>query len=107
MSWELPGEDGRVWSTVRGESIKVAPFLVTRHIHLLRQFAIAGLGIAMVPDAMLPDPGVPEGALVPVLPDVIGREIGLRIVVPAVLSDLPRIKAMMELLRPFLGDLGL
>ena len=55
---------------------------------------------------MLPDPGIPDGTLVPVLPDVVGREIGVRLMVPAVLSEIPRIKAMLELLKPFLGNLG-
>ena len=107
FAWECPGEDGRLWPTLRGGTFAVNPVLVTRHIHLLRQFAIGGLGIALVPDAVLPDPGVAEGALVPVLPDLVGREIGLRLIVPAVLSEIPRIKAMLDLLSPFLGDLGL
>lgn len=107
MSWESPGNDGRTWSTLRGQSVPVSPVLIAKHIHFLRQFAIAGLGICMVPDAMLPDPGVPEGALVPVLPDVLGYEVGVRVVVPAVLSDIPRIKALVELLKPFLGDFRL
>lgn len=107
MSWEAPGDDGRRWSTLHGQTFPVAPVLIARHIHFLRQFAIAGLGIAMVPDAMLPDPGVPEGALVPVLPQLLGYEVGVRVVVPAVLSDIPRIKALVELLKPFLGDFRL
>ena len=106
LSWECPGHDGRVWSTLRGGTIQVAPFMITRHIHLIRQYTLAGLGIALVPDAMLPDPGIPDGTLVPVLPDVVGREIGVRLMVPAVLSEIPRIKAMLELLKPFLGNLG-
>jgi DNA-binding transcriptional LysR family regulator len=107
LSWEAPGEDGRQWATLRGELIKVTPVLSTRHIHFLRQFALAGLGIAMVPDALLPDPGVPEGTLQSVLPEVLGREVGLRVVVPAVLSDIPRIRAMLDLLKPLLGEFGL
>lgn len=107
LAWELPGEDGRLWPMLSGGTFSVTPVLVTKHIHLLRQFAIAGLGIALVPDAMLPDPGLPEGALVPVLPKLIGKEIALRVVLPAVLSEIPRIKAMLELLRPFLGEIGL
>ena len=81
--------------------------LIARHIHLLRQFALAHLGIALVPDAMLPDPGVSDGELVAVLPKVIGKEVGIRVVVPAVLSEIPRIKALIDLLRPFLGELRL
>jgi len=107
LTWEGPGDDGRSWPILGGGSFPVAPVLVARHIHLIRQFAIAGLGIALVPDAMLPDPGVPDGALLPVLPDLIGREVGLRVMVPAVLSEIPRIKALIELLRPFLGEFGL
>lgn len=107
MAWEAPGEDGKLWPLRGGGTFAVSPFLLTRHIHLLRQFAIAGLGIALVPDAMLPDPGLPEGALVAVLPELVSREIGLRVMVPAVLSEIPRIRAMLDLINPFLGDLGL
>lgn len=107
LAWESPGEDGRIWPRLSGGTFSVTPLLVTRHIHLIRQFTIAGHGIALVPDAMVPDPGVPEGALVSVLPDLVGREVGLRIVVPAVLSEIPRIKAMLDLLKPWLGEFGL
>lgn len=107
LSWEAPGDDGRKWPTLHGEAIEVSPFLIAKHIHFLRQFAIAGMGIAMVPDLMLPDPGVPDGALIPVLPDVLGREVSVRVVVPAVLSDIPRIRAMLDLLKPLLGEFGL
>ncbi|HNF99324.1 MAG TPA: hypothetical protein PK493_18645, partial [Pseudomonadota bacterium] len=79
---------------------------VTRHIHLIRQFAIAGMGIALVPDAMLPDPGVPDGTLGPVLPDLIGKDVGMRVMIPAVLWEIPRIRAVIDVLRPFLGELG-
>jgi DNA-binding transcriptional LysR family regulator len=107
LAWESPGDDGRLWPTKRGGTFSVSPFLVARHIHLIRQFAIAGLGIALLPDAVLPDPGVPEGALVPVLPDLVGRQVGVRVVVPAVLFEIPRIRAMLDLLKPFLGEFGL
>lgn len=107
LAWECPGDDGRIWPRLHGGTFPVTPVIITRHIHLIRQFAIAGMGIALVPDAMLPDPGVPDGTLVPVLRDVVGREIGLRVVVPAVLSEIPRIKAMLDLLRPLLGEFGL
>lgn len=113
MAWEEPGtasgpsEVAQRWPTLRGTTFAVSPVLVTRHIHLIRQLVIAGQGIALVPDAMLPDPGVPDGTLVPVLPDVVGREVGLRVVVPAVLSEIPRIRAMLDLLEPLLGKFGL
>lgn len=113
MAWEEPGPTppgGEVvqrWPTLRGGTFAVSPVLVTRHIHLIRQFVIAGHGIGLVPDAMLPDPGVPDGTLVPILPELVGREIGLRVVVPAVLSEIPRIRALLDLLEPLLGKFGL
>ncbi|MRG95483.1 LysR family transcriptional regulator [Polyangium spumosum] len=107
LTWEAPFEDGRSWPLLRGGTFSVAPVITAPDIHLIRQLAIAGHGVALVPDAMVPDPGLPEGALVPVLDEIVGREIGLRVVVPAVLAEVPRIKAMLDLLEPFLGKLGL
>lgn len=107
--WEPPeaeGADARACPLVSGGSFPIAPRVVARDIHLLRQFAIAGLGIALVPDAMLPDPGLPQGALVHVLPDVVGGEIALRAAVPAVLAEIPKIKAVLEMLQPFLSKSG-
>lgn len=106
MTWECPGEDAGHWPLLHGGSYPVRSMTLTRHIHLIRQFAIAGLGIALVPDAMLPDPGVEEGTLIPVLPDIIGKDVGVRCMIPAVLWEIPRIRAVVELLRPFLGEFG-
>lgn len=107
LAWECPGGDGRSWPLRGGGTFPVTPVITARHIHLIRQYAIAGLGIALVPDALLPDPGVAEGALVPVLPELVGSEVALRVVIPAALSEIPRIKALLELLKPFLGEIGL
>lgn len=107
LSCELPGEDGRLWPLLRGGTFAVNPTVVARHIHLIRQFAIAGFGIALIPDAMLPDPGLAPGELVPVLPELIGKQIGMRIIVPAVLIEIPRIKALLDLMEPILGRFGL
>jgi DNA-binding transcriptional LysR family regulator len=105
LTWEAPGEDGQSWPLLGGGSFPVKPLLLATDIHLLRQYAAAGYGIALVPDAMLPDPGLPEGALIPVLSDVVGREIPLRMVVPAALAELPKIKALLDLVQPFVGEL--
>ena len=107
LAWENPGEDGRRWPLRHGGTFLVTPILLARNILIIRQFAADGLGIALVPNAMRPDPAIPEGAVVSVLPELVGREIGLRVVVPAVLTEIPRIKAMLDLLSPYLGKLGL
>ena len=62
--------------------------VVASDIHLLRVMAASGLGVAYVPDAMIASSD--EGALVPVLPDQIGRLRPLRLVVPRVLATLRR-----------------
>jgi DNA-binding transcriptional LysR family regulator len=107
FAWVRGEDDGRLWPALDGGAFPVAPLLVARDAHLIRQLALAGQGIALLPDALLPDPGVPEGTLVPVLPERVGGEVGLRLIVPAALSEIPRIRAMLELLRDFLGVLGL
>lgn len=105
FSWEAPGEDPRVWPLCGGGTLPVEPTLIVSDIHMLRQFVIAGLGLAFVPDAQVPDPSSEAGVIVPVLPDLIGRERSLRLVVPSVLSDLPRIKAVMRHVRAFTDQL--
>jgi DNA-binding transcriptional LysR family regulator len=103
FAWQAPGEDARVWRTLKGMSFTVAPALIATDIHLIRSCCIAGLGIGLVPDALLPDPGLLEGALVPVLPDLVGQERPLRISVPSVLSEIPKIKMVLDHVRGFLG----
>ena len=106
FSWAAPGEDGRVWPTLVGEHLEVEPSLVTADIHLLRQCVLAGLGIALVPDAGLPDPGVAEGTLVPVLPALVGRERMLYITVPAALATLPKLRSVVRDIQAFADALA-
>ena len=103
FAWEAPGEDGRVWRTVKGAPFTVQPTLIATDIHLLRSCCIAGLGIGLVPDALLPDPGADVEPLVPVMPDVVGRERPVRISVPAALSEIPKIKLVIDHVRGSLG----
>lgn len=101
LAWTPPGEDGRLWPVIGGESFEVEPVLISPDIHVLRQSAITGLGIAFVPDGMMPDPGLADGALVPVLADVVGRERTLHIVFPAALAGLPKLRAILHHVRTF------
>lgn len=94
--WQGPGlvEDARRLPLLRGGSIPADPVIVSTDIHLLRQCATSGLGLALVPDAMLPEPG--SGKLVTVLEDVIGRERVLFATAPRMLADAPKIKAVID-----------
>lgn len=103
--WAAPGEDPRALPLNQGGTFPVEPRFIATDIHLLRQAVLAGLGIALVPDAMLPDPGVDPDAIVAVLPDVVGRELSVRVVVPSALSDVPKIKAVLKHIRTFTGEL--
>lgn len=105
FAWQAPGEDARVWRTLQGAPFTVQPSLIATDIHFIRHCCIAGLGIGLVPDALLPDPGLGPDALVPVLPDVVGQERPVRISVPAALAEIPKIKLVIDKVRAFLGEL--
>lgn len=104
-AWQPPDRDARVWRTLGGAPFTVQPAVIATDIHFIRQCCIAGLGIGLLPDALLPDPGLPPGALVPVLPDLVGQEIAVRLSVPAALAEIPKIKMVVDRVRAFLGEL--
>jgi DNA-binding transcriptional LysR family regulator len=103
LSWEAPGEDARLWPMLRGPSFLVEPALIATDIHLIRLCCLAGLGIGLVPSLELAGPVGAEDPLVPVLPDVVGRERPVRISVPEALSEIPKIKLVLSHIRGFLG----
>jgi DNA-binding transcriptional LysR family regulator len=104
LAWQAPGEDARAWPTRSGSRFMVEPSLITADIHFIRQCVIAGQGIGLVPDARLPDPGVEPGTLVPVLRDIVGRKRHLRILVPKVLARVPKIEALLGLMREMMNS---
>lgn len=105
FAWQAPGEDARVWRTLKGMPFTVQPALIATDIHFLRHCCISGLGIGLVPDALLPDPGLLADTLVAVLPGVVGRERAVRLSVPAALSEIPKIKMIMDQVRRYLGEM--
>lgn len=105
FAWQVPGSDPRVWPLRAGGTFAVEPTLVSSDIHLIRHCCLAELGIGLIPDGMLPDPGFLPDALVPVLPDLVGRERALRVTVPAALADLPKIKMVLDRIRDIVGEL--
>src|SRR5205814_604488 len=106
LAWRAPGEDPHVWPTKNGASFRVDPVLVSSDIHFVRQCCLAGLGIALVPDALLPDPGFPADSLVPVLSDDVGRERSLRVTVPTALAEIPKIREVLALAVQFVPAKG-
>lgn len=102
FAWQAPGEDARVWPLRTGGTFTVEPALIATDIHLIRQCCIAGLGIGLIPDALVADPNLPADTLVSVLPEVVGRERAVRVSVPAALAEIPKIKVVLGHVRRFL-----
>lgn len=103
LAWDSPDGDPTLWPTMRGGLVRVSPSMISPDIHMLRGCAAAGMGIAF-----LPDPGPSHAApapddLVPVLADEVRRERSLMAVVPAVLSEIPRIRAVLDEIRAFVA----
>lgn len=105
MAWQAPGEDARIWRTWKGLSFGVEPAIVATDIHYLRQCAIAGLGIAYVPDALVPDPGPLPDTLVPVMSEEVGQERPFRVSVPSALAEIPKVRMVIERVKAFLGEI--
>ncbi len=99
LSWDGPGVSRSHWPLLDGRELRVNPVAIHADVHVLRHAAAAGLGIALLPDGMVPDPDLPVGALVPVLPKLVGCQVQLMLSVPAVLADVPRIKFFIDLAR--------
>jgi hypothetical protein len=59
------------------------------------------MGIAFLPDPGPSPAAPPPDGLVHVLDDEVGRERSLTAVVPAVLSEIPRIRAVLNEIRAF------
>lgn len=105
LAWQAPGADAKTWTTRTGSTFLVDPVVVTTDIHMLRHCCISGLGIGLLPDAVLPDPGFAPDTLVHVMPGVVGRTRALRVSVPAALAEIPKVKMVLDSVRRFVGAL--
>ncbi|GMV42555.1 MAG: LysR family transcriptional regulator [Myxococcales bacterium] len=103
LVWSSPEGAPELLPTLDGQLVPVSPRYVTADVHLLRLMAARGAGIAYVPDARLPPGVLDEAPLVPVLADVIGRSRSLLLVVPEVLADIPRVRAVVDVVRSMAG----
>ena len=101
LAWDGPDTDPKARPTREGTILRVAPKMISPDIHMLRRAAVAGMGIAFLPDPGIPTAEDSNDRLVPVLPDLIGRERSLQADGPAVLSEIPRIRAVLSEIRAF------
>ncbi len=104
MAWVSPGEDGRRWPLRSGGNLDVQPFLATDDIYMLRNLVSAGQGIALLPDHSLAT-GVPGETLELVLPELVGGECVVRVVIPEAFAGSPRSHHVAELLRAIVSGM--
>jgi DNA-binding transcriptional LysR family regulator len=102
LRWEEPGVDSNTLPLRDGSSLSLRPHVVSPDIYLLRQCALDSMGVAFVPEGST-IPSIGAEPLVPVLPDLVGRALPVRIAVPASHSELPRVRALFDLLQRFLS----
>lgn len=95
LTWTAPDEPEPRLVTVGGASIPIQPTLASTNIHLLHECALAGQGIAWAPDANLPI-GPDREPLVPVLEELIGRDLVVRVAVPRTLADVPKVRVIID-----------
>jgi DNA-binding transcriptional LysR family regulator len=103
LSWRPPGEDGKNLPLLDEQGRpagveRIRPVLVSPDIHLIRHVAAGGGGIALLPDHPFP-PGIVPGDLVHVLPDKVGRDCALRMVVAEAHAAMPRTRKATRLIR--------
>lgn len=107
MVWEQPGEDCGALPLRAGGVLRVAPSLRTADLHLLRRLAADGVGIGFGPHVGLPDEGTDiTDKLVPLLGDVVSRKRSMVVVLPDVLAQNARVRAVIDLARAFLDGLS-
>lgn len=74
-------EGVQTWRAPTGESARVRGRLVVNDMHMLRSAAVAGLGLALLPEMMIAE-DLREGRLVQVLAESMRWEVGLYLVYP-------------------------
>lgn len=96
-SWAAPYSDPERWPLLRGGHVQVQPLAIDANMAPIRQIAIEGGGICLVPDVfpLAPAP------LVHVLPGSIGAITSLQLIVPKVLVHVPAVAALVDLARQY------
>jgi len=99
MSWMYPGFDGCRWPLREGGHFAVSPVFLSNHVYTVRELAARGEGIALLPDADIAKGAVQGEEFEIVLPELVGRETGIWVLLPEAQAATPRSRAAVELLR--------
>lgn len=99
LVWAPAGIEPTTIPLREGGVLPVEPRMASPDIHILREMAAAGVGLAYVPDGDPERPQATQARLVPVMPERIGRRSSLDLLVPDGLLDMPRIKEVVAFSR--------
>lgn len=99
LVWRRPGHDPHALPLVAGGSVPIRPALITGDVHILHSLAADGAGVAFVPDGQVS--GTPD--VVHVMPDIIGRDCPLRMLVPEAMAQSPKVRRLLDAINVFLG----
>lgn len=97
ITWTGPGGDASRWPLRSGGSFDIMPAIEGNAVLALRALAAAGIGIALLPDDPAARGAIPGEDFEVVLPDHVGREGCLRVLVRA--DGSARTRALTALLR--------
>lgn len=99
LCWHGPGGDGEQWPLRDGSFVSVNPSIRSTEVLALRGLAAAGMGIALLPDAEVARGTIPGEDFEVVLPDQVGREGTLRVLLREHVANAARVRAIVRLLR--------
>lgn len=95
------GIDAERWPLVAGGSLAITPAMAAEDAQLRRRFVELGFGLALLPDLELGERELDDDVLTPVLDQQIGRRLLLSAVIPEVLAESPKLRAMLAHLERF------
>lgn len=90
------GLDRNRWPLLGGGSIAIEPAMLAEDAQLLHRFVEYGFGLALLPTLELGGPELDDDqALTPVLEQQVGRKLVLSAVMPEVLAESPKLRAIL------------
>jgi DNA-binding transcriptional LysR family regulator len=106
-AWRSPGSSSDLLPLVDGTSVSFEPYFTSTDAHQLHLLAQQDGALVLTPHVG-PIPGAFDElgeavTLLPVLPELVGRDVCIRIGVPAALAQTPRMSAVLSYLRLILG----
>jgi DNA-binding transcriptional LysR family regulator len=104
-AWRAAGQTTDALPLVDGSELVFAPFFTSTDPHLLHLLASHDEALVLAPHADGRGP-LEASDLVVVLPELVGRDVSVRIASSSGLADTPRVRSVLEYLLTFFGQPG-